>query len=708
MILSCLAPFALAGLSVLTPQGSLPTEGELFPPSSALAEGLSPDSLAALDELIQSFVDDEEIVGAELLVIKNGKSVLHEAYGWRDREAELAMETGNVYCVRSMTKPLIGASILMLTEDGALKLSDRASQHLAAFDTDTLRQITIEQLLHHTSGLPMSQIMAWNLNELDGIQAVAALGAKAELEFPPGTDFNYSDQGTDTLTAIVELVSGMSAAEFVSTRLLEPLGMQSSTCLLREAHPLRERACSKYVGTAGSWTRYWSPDEPPLFPFFLGSQGLYSTVEDYARFMQLWQNRGRAGGERLLKPRSVRAALEPGPFAFNSSTGFPDLRLDYGYLMQLWTRAGEDGEREVVGFGHTGSDGTHAWVLPEQKAMVLYFTQSRNGTTGLRVEEALGRLFLGAPFDANAVAPPFDDYLGYYFEGEGDLYRAIVRDGDDLALEIMGKGIVPLSYIGEDRWKLRPNPSVVLAFDRSETGEVTGYHIGDHQEFRFEPAESLPSAEELAELVAKTYRLDLMEQVGPIRIKSKISIAKLDMTGESTVLLGWPGKYRYEAKVGEQNEQASFDGERVWHGTQLTPPRLVEGEHAQTMRLDHAFAHYGDWFEWYPGVRVVQVLHRSDQEVFVVRGGDTSAPATTLYVHGSTGHVVAVDSMIFGEGTGRIGQHVEYGDFHEVAGMLFPYSTETELANPMIGPIIMTVQEIELGVEASDEAFALD
>ncbi|MDP6740114.1 MAG: serine hydrolase domain-containing protein, partial [Planctomycetota bacterium] len=93
-----------------------------FPASNALAEGVSPDVLADLGDLIQGFVDDKEIVGAELLVIKNGHSILHEAYGWRDREAQVAMETGSVFCVRSMTKPLIGASILMLVDDREIKL----------------------------------------------------------------------------------------------------------------------------------------------------------------------------------------------------------------------------------------------------------------------------------------------------------------------------------------------------------------------------------------------------------------------------------------------------------------------------------------------------------------------------------------------------------------------------------------------------------
>jgi CubicO group peptidase (beta-lactamase class C family) len=244
-----------------------------FPASTALAESVFPDSLDSLGDLVQSFVDDEEVVGAELLVIKNGRSILHEAYGWRDREAQVAMETGSVFCVRSMTKPFIGASILMLVDDREIKLDDHIAEYLPSFDVEGSRDITVEHLLTHTSGLPMSLLLGKNLRELEDIQAVAELGAGYKLDFEPGSAFQYSDQGTDTLTALVEVISGMSAADFVSTRLLEPLGMQESVCVMTEDHPLRARGCVKYVGSRGFWARFWGPDEPPLFPDLPGIPG---------------------------------------------------------------------------------------------------------------------------------------------------------------------------------------------------------------------------------------------------------------------------------------------------------------------------------------------------------------------------------------------------------------------------------------------------
>src|SRR5687767_490855 len=300
-----------------------------FPPSTALEQGISPEILAGLGTLVRSFVETDEIVGAELQVIVRGRTVLHEGYGWRDREEKVPMAPGGVFCVRSMTKPLIGAAIWMLVEDGKLKAGDRVAKYLPTFEGEGLRDVTIEQLLRHESGLPMSLIIADDPRKLTSVRAVAERAKGRALDFAPGTAFQYSDQGTDTLTAVIEVVTGAPAEDFLRVRLLEPLGMTSTACLLPEGHPLRARMSSAYVGSPRAWTRFFGPMDPALFPIFLGSQSLYSTTEDYARFLGLWLHNGRSGGERLLRQGSVRRTLTPGTFPMPGATAFPDLKNAY-------------------------------------------------------------------------------------------------------------------------------------------------------------------------------------------------------------------------------------------------------------------------------------------------------------------------------------------------------------------------------------------
>jgi len=706
---------ALLTAALLAPaqEASTPLSFPLaFPPSTALEQGISPEILAGLDALVRSFVETDEIVGAELQVIVHGRTVLHEGYGWRDREERVPMEPGGVFCVRSMTKPLIGAATWMLVEDGRLKLGDRVAKYLAAYEGEGLRDITIEQLLRHQSGLPMSLILGEHPRTLASVRAVADRARGHALDFAPGTAFQYSDQGTDTLTAVIEVVTGAPAEDFLRVRLLEPLGMTSTACLLPEGHPLRARTCSAYAGSPHAWTRFFGPKEPALFPVFLGSQSLYSSTEDYARFLDLWMHQGRSGGERLLRSSSVRRALTPGAFPMPTATAFPALQPAYGTLMQLWTRAGKEGkDPEVVVFGHSGSDGTYAWAFPEQDALVLYFTQSRGMTpvagTGVRVEERLAALFLGTPFDPLTVAPPLEPYLGLYWEGEGDLYRAIVRDGRDLALEIVGRAVVPLDYIGEDRWKLRPEPANVIAFDRGDDGSVTGYHIGDHKEFRVVPAPDLPSADEVATRVAAAHRLAHLADTGPVCLRERVDFQKLGRTAQTTTWLAWPDRWRIDvASSGESISQA-FDGTVLRQSIGGKTAEPLEGLAAELTAEQSPFRRFGDWRALGIPIQVVQRLRRNDEEAVLVRLGAPEAPATTLFVDWGTGLVRSLAGSTYIEGVGRLGQRVSFSDYREVGGAMLPWHTKTELANPLIGTIESVVEEVELGSETPEGLFEL-
>jgi CubicO group peptidase (beta-lactamase class C family) len=686
-----------------------------FPTSTALAEGLSPAALDGLVELVHSFVDDGEVVGAELLVITNGRTILRDAHGLADVDAEEPLEPGRVFCVRSMTKPLIGTAILMLVEDKALRLGDRVAEHLPAFDADGFRDITVEHLLTHTSGLPMSMLVGENLATVDGIQAVAALGTTRPLATPPGEVFEYSDQGTDTLTALIEAVSGMPAQEFVRTRVLEPLGMEHSTCVMRPDDPLRALALPAYFGAPGNWTRFWAPSDPPLFPFFLGSQGLYTTTEDYARFCDLWLGRGRIGRERLLGTRFVRKALAPSPVAKRIPTGFDGLECDYGFLTTLWTGAPKDGdetsERELVAFGHGGSDGTHAWVFPDQDTIVLYFTQSRGTTTGLRVEQAIAALLLGAPFDPNVAAPPLEQFTGYFWEGPGDPYRAVVLDEAGLSLEVLGRAVLPLTYMGEDRWRVRDEPNLVLAFQRDEAGAVTGYEMNGNQEFRFDPVSDLPSVDAVCERVVAHHHMDLVETLGPLRITTALEFEPRGRKGTSNTTVAWPDRYRSDAVVEADGqvefERVAHDGTSVRYMSRLEPVTVLDGPRAEFLRRDHVLAQFGDWRRSYPTLQVVQRLARDTEDFLVVRAGATTAPAVNFYVGEESGRVMGVDGLSIGP-LGRMGYKLRFDDFREVEGLLLPYRMQILYPNPLMGTVVGTTTDVAFGVAADERFFRLE
>jgi CubicO group peptidase (beta-lactamase class C family) len=370
-----------------------------FPTAVAEDVGMSSAKLRDAIGTLKTWVDEGRIVGGSLLVIRNGRLVLHEAVGWADRERGIPLRIDHIVNMRSMTKPLVGTAVLMLREAGKLKLEDRVAQYLPSFDNLKSRDITVFQLLTHTSGLKGEIYTATGGTPYKTLrEAVDAIGATGP-EFKPGTDYYYSDTGTSTLGALIAVVAGMPAEDFIRTRILEPLGMKDSFLVDDPESPLRARVAPAYQRRPPNapWERYWDNTMPAIVPFFRASGGLYATAIDYARFMDAMLAGGASGNARLLTPESVKLATQP-----HAAYVFPAARqaqMDrfYGFHWEVRTdkyRAVEPPFSSGI-FSHGGSDGTNAWADPSKNLIVIYITQSRGTDTRTeimrRVYAALSR-----------------------------------------------------------------------------------------------------------------------------------------------------------------------------------------------------------------------------------------------------------------------------------------------------------------------------
>lgn len=335
--------------------------------------GLKPETLQVFSDKIQILLDDGEVVGAVLTIIKDRKIVLHKAFGWADKEFERPMETDTICRMRSMTKPFVGTSILMLAEQNKLAITDKVAKYVPSFRNDKCRDIRIEQLLTHTGGYdqpgyPQGPQAYADLKAL--VEKIGEVGPTNE----PGSRYNYSDAGSSTLAYIVSVVSDMPAEDYIRKNIIEPLGLEGTDCNMFKGNPLRPRASSTYRRVQKVWLKYWINTAGQAVPYFRGSGGMYSTTLDYAKFMATWMDMGQIGGttgqgsgKRFLSPETVKQALTPSRLSRNGDEG-------YGYQWQIFNEA--DGV-----FGHGGSDGTIAIASPKDDLMLLCFTQSRGGKT---------------------------------------------------------------------------------------------------------------------------------------------------------------------------------------------------------------------------------------------------------------------------------------------------------------------------------------
>ena len=381
-----------------------------FPYAQPEEVGLSSETLSGLGDEIADWVSDDFIVGAEVLIIKDGHAVFHESYGWSDREEGRPMERGSIFRIRSMTKPILGTAVLLLVEEGRLSLDDPAAQYLPSFDTDRARSITIRQLLTHTSGLGDHGFGDIGLERSpEAYPTLRALVDEIGEIGPllPSGEFKYSDSGSATLGALVAEVSGMPLERFIETHILAPLGMADTHTRFTPDAPWADRMNSTYrlSREACGFERYWDPTMAQEYPYFRASGGIYSTTMDYARFMAMWMNKGRLGDVRLLSEETVESALSP-------YSGEGEGR-HYGMHWRIRNEHMVDGMPAV--FGHGGSDGTLAYAMPELDAIALYFTQSRASPSREHFLAQLGQI------------PPFDAYVAGLWNGEVDAQWEAIR-----------------------------------------------------------------------------------------------------------------------------------------------------------------------------------------------------------------------------------------------------------------------------------------
>lgn len=396
----------IAALSVLALTAVLGAPGGLASQTRPESVGMSSQRLERIGDLIQTYMDRGEITGAVTLVARHGQIVYHEAQGVRDQASGEPMTLDTLFRVASMSKPIAGTAVMMLVEEGKIRLDDPVSRFLPSFENtmvavarpgqggggrggrggtpqfDTVpadREITITDLLTHTSGVMSGQMsnsvgnaLSADRHEL-GLAWVDELGT-APLEFQPGSQWSYSAlAGFDVLTRIVELASGQSFDRFLESRIFEPLGMNETTFWPTEGQ--RERLVTSYNFGNDGLTERNNPDSMSGEKYFSGAGGIMTTAGEYARFGMMLANRGQSpDGRPLLGSRT----LEVMHSVFIPDT-LPGRNPGEGYGLSVRVIDDPVAARTLLSegsFGWSGAYGTHFFVDPVEDIVGVMMIQT--------------------------------------------------------------------------------------------------------------------------------------------------------------------------------------------------------------------------------------------------------------------------------------------------------------------------------------------
>jgi CubicO group peptidase (beta-lactamase class C family) len=366
--------------------------------------GFSSERLARIGTVLKADIEAGRIPGAVIAIARHGRLVMLDAYGWRDKAANVAMTTDTIFNIASMTKPMTTVGALMLYEQGKLLMDDPLAKYFPKFaqmrvavrdagepTAETVpanRQITIQDLMRHTSGLiygGRGNTLVHKMypsgsgdasRDYDGAAFMDKL-ASLPLLYQPGTVWDYGF-GLDVLGLTIEKITNQSLDQYLQANLFTPLGMSDTGFSISPDKAARyARPLPADPDTGKPQAR--SPELTEPLKFQCGGGCAASTALDYLRFALMLMNRGRSGEAHLLGPKTVDYMLSDqlGTNIRNLVGNADPTRADYGFGLGLAVRT-TPGVVRMMGsvgqFSWPGASGTDWWVDPKEELAVVYLS----------------------------------------------------------------------------------------------------------------------------------------------------------------------------------------------------------------------------------------------------------------------------------------------------------------------------------------------
>ena len=379
--------------------------------ATAESVGISTERLGRLHRGMQEIVSRREAGGIVTLVARDGKVVDVHATGFQDVESKTPMRENTIFRIASMSKPITSVAIMMLYEEGKLRLNDPVSRFIPAFkqqrvvnekgETENARRgMTIRDLLTHRSGLsygflnngPVGNgyraggvVDGLTITDMTTEQGIDKLAAQP-LMSQPGAAWNYS-LSTDVLGRVVEVASNQGFDVFLRERIFKPLGMTDTDFVVPDAkwsrlatvyspdqatgiRPMKDP--ESFGNTHMSPIAYYKPGKK----YFSGGAGLTSTIRDYSRFALMLSGGGAVDGVRLLSPKSVElmSASHTGDLTTPGLLLGPGVGFGLGFSVVTDLAATQALGSEGM-FGWSGIYGTNFWVDPKEKLVAIVMVQ---------------------------------------------------------------------------------------------------------------------------------------------------------------------------------------------------------------------------------------------------------------------------------------------------------------------------------------------
>ena len=367
--------------------------------------GVSSERVHRIETAMKKLVDDKQVAGLVTLLERHGKIVAFNAVGQKDVRIADPVQKDSIFRIYSMTKPLTGLAMMMLYEEGKWRIDDPVARYIPEFAKmkvytgknedgtpkleDAKRSMTMRELMTHTAGLgyvlsannPVDKMIIDGnvLNSAAPLKNMIDGLAKLPLLAQPGTRWSYSI-GVDVQGYLVEKFSGMPFADFLRTRVFEPLGMKDTAFYLPKEK--LSRLALVHNGSPNGLVVDENRPDPTVVPLGpSGGGGLFSTAMDYARFCEMMLGGGQLNGVRIIAPRTVEMMRTNyvNPDALKTMQPGTGWGMDFQIVMDA-AAAGDSVPNGT--YSWFGIAGTWFWIDPVDDLAFVGMVQHVNlGTT---------------------------------------------------------------------------------------------------------------------------------------------------------------------------------------------------------------------------------------------------------------------------------------------------------------------------------------
>ncbi len=388
--------------------------------------GLSEAGVQDLADGMRKAVDDGNLAGIVSTLMRNGKVVHMDAYGYQDIENAVPITEDTIFRIFSMTKPVTGVALMMLHEEGKFSLDDAVSRHIPQLANLEVaiedgpggfpvtepahHEMTIRELMSHTGGLTYgmfsrsqvdSQYVSANiLDDTGTLEDMITKLSRIPLRQQPGSLWHYS-VSVDVQGYLVEVLSGQTFEQFLQERLFNPLGMTDTGFSVPDDK--RDRFSKVYQSGQGGLTApadNLGGDYGHPASFFGGGGGLVSTIGDYMKFTQMLANGGELNGVRILSPESVTMMrTNQLPAGMAEIPGYPGNQFGVDFAI-VADPSRNDGMSEGS-YWWWGIGGTWFWIDPVEDLVFIGMIQNRNLMYARQLQGISKRLVYSAITESN-------------------------------------------------------------------------------------------------------------------------------------------------------------------------------------------------------------------------------------------------------------------------------------------------------------------